>query len=277
MLRQRLLSAALLIPVVAALAWLGPWTFAAFLSLIAALGGWELAGLLDRLGWSAPPFLPGAAVALFAASLAGWLGAVLIPLSLLGWVIPLIWLFRPRVPAARSQGPMAWMVHALGATYLGLLLAFLARLEPGPWSAASAPAASPGARWVFYALLVIWSCDTGAYALGYLFGRRKLWPEVSPKKTWEGALGGLLAASAAGALLAGPLAAPLHPAQGLALGGLAVVAGQLGDLVESRLKRKAAVKDSGRIVPGHGGMLDRLDSVLFAAPFFYYGLSGLAR
>jgi phosphatidate cytidylyltransferase len=273
-LRQRLLSAAFLIPLVAALVWLGPWTSAALLALVSALGGWELYRLLRRLGWPAPCFLPGLAVAIFAASLAGWLGRATIPLAVAAWIIPLVWLFRPRVPANARPGIAAWGVHLLGSLYLGLFPAYLARLERGPWSAGTAPGHS---RWVFFALLVIWACDTGAYASGYFLGRRKLWPSVSPKKTWEGAWGGLLASALLGALLARPLAGLLHPGEGALLGAMAAIAGQLGDLIESRVKRLALVKDSSGLIPGHGGVLDRLDSLLFAAPLFYYGLNELAR
>jgi phosphatidate cytidylyltransferase len=275
MLRQRLASAALVLPVVIVFVWLGPWTYAILLTLITALGGWELSRLLVRLGWKAPAFVPLIAVLVFVASIAGWLGPVALPLALAGWLFPLIWLFRPVVPAEETGGVIAWLAHAVGALYVGMLLAYLAQLQPGPWSEAGALRQGP--RLVFYALAVIFACDTGAYAAGRLWGSRRLWPAVSPKKTWEGAAGGLLAAILAGAFLARPLADPLTPVQGGILGALAGAAGQLGDLVESRLKRKAAVKDSGTLFPGHGGMLDRLDSVLFAAPLFYYGLIKLAR
>ena len=274
MLRQRLLSAAILIPLVALVLWSGPRACAGLLALVAVLGGWELASLLNGLGWPAPRFLPAAALVIFVASLAGLLGPVLVPLAFLCWIVPLVWLFWPPSAPAARRGLAAWGVHLLGAFYLGLFPAYLARLERGPWDA---NAGADGPRWIFFALLIIWACDTGAYAVGYLFGRHKLWPSVSPKKTWEGALGGLMASTLVGAALAGPLAQMRSAGTGALLGAAASVAGQLGDLIESRVKRSARVKDSGALIPGHGGILDRLDSLLFAAPLFYYGLRELTR
>ncbi len=120
--------------------------------------------------------------------------------------------------------------------------------------------------------LLIWVSDSFAYIVGRLLGRTKLFPRVSPKKTVEGALGGLVFALATAYLLAKyePI---ITPWQWLVLAAIIVVAGGLGDLVESKLKRAAGVKDSGAILPGHGGMLDRLDSLVFAAPFAYLTLN----
>lgn len=120
--------------------------------------------------------------------------------------------------------------------------------------------------------ILIWISDSFAYIVGRLLGRIKLFPRVSPKKTVEGALGGLVFALLTAFLMAKyePLIAPL---QWVGLAVVIVVAGGLGDLVESKLKRAAGVKDSGAILPGHGGMLDRLDSLVFAAPFAYLTLN----
>ena len=120
--------------------------------------------------------------------------------------------------------------------------------------------------------ILIWVSDSFAYITGRLLGRHKLFPRVSPKKTIEGALGGLAFALATAYLLAKyePIVSPTH---WVVLAAIIVVAGSLGDLVESKLKRAAGVKDSGAILPGHGGMLDRLDSLVFAAPFAYLTLN----
>ena len=115
-------------------------------------------------------------------------------------------------------------------------------------------------------LLLLWASDIGAYFAGTKFGRRKLFERVSPKKSWEGALGG----AAAAAIIAGVLAlyAPeLRPWQWYCVGGIIVVTGTYGDLVESLFKRSIAIKDSGSSIPGHGGFLDRFDGLLLAAPF----------
>lgn len=120
--------------------------------------------------------------------------------------------------------------------------------------------------------ILIWVNDTFAYIVGRLFGRTKLFPRVSPKKTWEGTLGGFVFTLAAAYLMAKyePI---VSPEQWMTLAAVIVIAGSFGDLVESKLKRDAGVKDSGAIMPGHGGMLDRLDSLIFAAPFAYLTLN----
>ena len=134
-----------------------------------------------------------------------------------------------------------------------------------------------GAYWVILLLSVVWMGDTGAYFAGRAFGKHKLHPKVSPKKTWEGALGGLVASLGAGALAAGWYL-PAFPWLGLVVAVLpAAILGQAGDLCESVLKRTCGVKDSGRILPGHGGILDRVDALVFAAPILVAYASILGR
>ena len=120
--------------------------------------------------------------------------------------------------------------------------------------------------------ILIWVNDSFAYLVGKSIGRTKLFPSVSPKKTIEGTLGGFIFALAAAYLMA-TFEALISPIQWMILATVIVVAGSLGDLIESKLKRAAGVKDSGAILPGHGGMLDRLDSLVFAAPFAYLTLN----
>jgi phosphatidate cytidylyltransferase len=124
-------------------------------------------------------------------------------------------------------------------------------------------------HWLLFALLVNWAGDTGAYFAGRAFGKHKLAPEVSPKKTWEGAAASVVAS----VVVAGGYVLTLIPeipaVHVVVLAILANIAGQLGDLVESAMKRGAGVKDSGAILPGHGGFLDRVDSTLFALPVTY--------
>ena len=127
-----------------------------------------------------------------------------------------------------------------------------------------------GQAWVFFLFLVVWAGDTGAYYAGKLFGKRKLFPKISPKKTIEGAVGGL-SSSLIVAVVARSLFFPQYGLVqiaflGICLGGI----GQIGDLAESLLKRSSGCKDSGRLFPGHGGVLDRFDSILFASPVLYY-------
>ncbi len=156
-----------------------------------------------------------------------------------------------------QNAPRRVGLAVLGAVYPGLLLSSLVRLrqfERGEW-------------WVVLALTVTWLNDTCAYFAGRAFGKRKLAERVSPSKTWEGAIGGGLG-SVAGALVVQHYWLPQLAPWGAALiGGGAAVLGPLGDLAESMLKRAYGAKDSGRLLPGHGGILDRLDALLFNAPF----------
>ncbi len=119
--------------------------------------------------------------------------------------------------------------------------------------------------------ILIWVNDSFAYIVGKSIGRTKLYPSISPKKTVEGTLGGFIFAMLA-AYVMGLYEPLISPVQWMILAGVIVIAGSLGDLLESKLKRSAGVKDSGAILPGHGGMLDRLDSLVFAAPFAYLTL-----
>jgi phosphatidate cytidylyltransferase len=163
--------------------------------------------------------------------------------------------FALTVPSAAATLLAATYLGALGGALAGLRL--LVPGEAGPWP-------------LLLLLAVVMGTDVASFFVGYAVGRRKLAPRLSPKKTLEGALGGLLggvlgALAVRWACFAG---LPLAHAAGLGLVGSAL--GQTGDLFESLLKRWAGVKDSGSLFPGHGGMLDRLDSLLFAAPLLYY-------
>ncbi len=126
-----------------------------------------------------------------------------------------------------------------------------------------------GLSWLFFILLITWAGDTGAYIAGRFFGRHKLYPQVSPGKTLEGFFGGIVFAVLGACLARATFLPSLTLLDCLVLAPLADVAGVLGDLTESLLKRSASVKDSGRIFPGHGGILDRVDSLLFSAPLVY--------
>ncbi|WP_316568517.1 phosphatidate cytidylyltransferase [Neobacillus sp. YIM B06451] len=126
-----------------------------------------------------------------------------------------------------------------------------------------------GLIWLFYSLFIMWATDSGAYFIGRAFGKRKLWPEISPNKTVEGAIGGVVCALlvALAFLLFSDIDA--SPLKLLVITALLSVFGQLGDLAESAFKRKYNVKDSGKILPGHGGILDRFDSLLFVWPLIH--------
>ncbi|WP_291316093.1 phosphatidate cytidylyltransferase [Desulfuromonas sp.] len=150
-----------------------------------------------------------------------------------------------------------------GFLYLPLLLGHMSLLR----------GLAHGQKWIFLVLFAVMACDTMAYFVGTSFGRRRLYPAISPKKSIEGALGGLVG-SLCGVLLAKFLFFPaLAISDCLVLGLLLGLFGQVGDLFESMLKRSFGVKDSGTLIPGHGGLLDRLDSLLFSfAPVYYFAL-----
>lgn len=161
----------------------------------------------------------------------------------------------------------------LGIFYIGWLatyLVWIGNLNPGipHW----------GGKVLLLIFLVIWSVDTGAYFSGLAWGSHKITPQISPHKTLEGAIGGVLA-GALSSLLLWSLSSPLHPflptlplGVYLGIGGIAGIGGQVGDVIESLMKRDSKIKDASALIPGHGGVLDRFDSLLFIAPLEYYYL-----
>ena len=128
-----------------------------------------------------------------------------------------------------------------------------------------------GIEWTFLTILLVWATDIGAYLIGRQFGRHLLAPQVSPKKTIEGSLGGLLLGSAV-AIVFWYIVGGATWITYICLAVIIAISAQIGDLFESALKRSAGVKDSGKLIPGHGGILDRFDSLIFALPLVYYGV-----
>lgn len=170
-------------------------------------------------------------------------------LALGWWLYAVSWVLRGPQVITRL---MAWVAGVMVLVPAGIALA---RLRVS---------FEDGAQWTLYLLLLVWAADTGAYFAGRAFGRRRLAPRVSPGKTWEGLAGGLALAGVWAAIGAHWLGQPTGP---MLLVGLAVAAvSVVGDLTESLLKRYAGVKDSGHLIPGHGGVMDRLDSITAAAP-----------
>jgi len=218
-----------------------------------------------------------------------WLG-FLSALGLLGLA------YRPQTPNASLLGTLALLlllalalrrsgqarilesaaVTAFGVLYVGGLSAHFVLLRELPWRAGLAYA--DGSSLVLYAFLVTWSCDTGAYVTGRFFGRTRPWTAISPRKTLEGAIGGFVCAVVAAQVGALTFLKPeagvslLTWPHALAIGALVGVCGQVGDLVESLFKRDAASGDSSDLIPGHGGVLDRFDSLYFGAPIVYHYL-----
>ena len=174
-------------------------------------------------------------------------------------VLSLIWLILRRQKEGAFIG-WAWTIA--GILYVGWLLSYFVALR----------GLDDGRNWVFFALFATFGSDTAAFFIGRALGRHHLVPSISPGKTWEGAIGGIFGAIMISLLftLPTPLGLPLSYWQAILLGLLVSIFGQLGDLVESLLKRNMGVKDSGKLLPGHGGFLDRIDSIVFAGIVIYY-------
>ncbi len=285
MLRTRVISALVLAPIILAIVLLGePWLsllvgVAAFLALV------ELVGMLDTAGHQPPQVLTiVSGMALVAAGLiaangtnVGGVAATLIvaldPPGLVTATFVAAMLLFAAVGFTRADpraGFMTWAITSFGVAYVGLLLptiVLVAHLAPSGGSANTPVGVfgiGSGAAWALLLVLVVWGYDTGAYLVGRNLGRRRLLDHISPSKTVEGLAGGLVLATlgaGVGAALVG--LEPWHP---LIIGPVVGLAAQAGDMAESMLKRAADRKESGFIVPGHGGILDRIDSFLFAAP-----------
>ena len=176
-----------------------------------------------------------------------------------GVMLSLIWLLLRRQKEGAFIG-WAWTIA--GILYIGWLLSYFVALR----------GLDDGRNWVFFALFATFGSDTAAFFTGKALGRHHLAPSISPGKTWEGAIGGIFGAIMVSLFftLPIPLSLPLSYWQAILLGLLVSIFGQLGDLVESLLKRNMGVKDSGKLLPGHGGFLDRIDSVVFAGIVVYY-------
>lgn len=176
-------------------------------------------------------------------------------------MLPLIWRLLRRNQEDAFAG-WAWTIA--GILYVGWLLSYLVALRY----------LDDGRNWVFLALLATFGSDIVAYLAGRALGRHRLAPHISPSKTWEGAIAGVFGAIIICLVLVATLSLPLSYGQTILLGLVISVFGQLGDLAESLLKRNMGVKDSGTLLPGHGGFLDRIDSVIFAGvAVYYYALS----
>jgi len=248
----RLCSALVLGPLVLVLAWLGGWPFAVLLAAIAVLV-WREWVVMSGIAPSVPALaLGGAAILTAMAALAS--GAA--PAGLVALILGL-------AAVALVAQPRCWALSGLLYAAVAGLAPLLLRGDPQIGLAA-----------IFWLIAVVWATDIAAYFCGRLLGGPRLWPRVSPNKTWSGAIGGALFGTLAGVLVA--RAFGIEATLGLALVSLVASAvSQGGDLFESAMKRHFHVKDSGALIPGHGGLMDRLDGLIAAAAFAV--LVGLAR
>ena len=263
--RERAISAAILVPVLLVVLALGGVVLAAAVALVVAFAGRETFALLKGAGQRTLPALGTAlalAVVLDAAFPKVLEGSGLL-LVAVGIVLVAVAAFFEPDP---RDGLATWMATVFGALYVSLL-SFIVRLgHAAPVVPADAPFAALGAErgWVLMLLLAVWSYDTGAYLVGKQFGQAKFLTHISPSKTYAGLIGGIVATTVVVAIMLWGLGqTPLHA---IVLGPLVALVAQAGDLAESMLKRASGAKDSGTLIPGHGGMLDRIDSFLFAAP-----------
>jgi phosphatidate cytidylyltransferase len=265
MLRQRTVSAVLLIPPLAiALLLGGPW-IVAVVAIATGLAAWEVFQLLGAAGYPSLAWL-GIAFAV-AIVLDPAIGGEIDPSGMLllaiGSILAAVGAFTRTDP---RDGLPTWFATVFGAIYASML-GFILRLgHEAPAMPAGAPLAVLGADrgWILLLVLGVWAYDTGAYVVGKRYGRRRFLTHLSPSKTYAGLIGGIVAATVVVAVVLNGLGQ--QPVGALVLGPLLSLAAQAGDLAESMLKRAAGVKDSGRLIPGHGGILDRIDSFLFAAP-----------
>lgn len=264
-LRKRVLSAALLGPAALLCIWLGAEAWTALMAAAVAVLAWEWVRLCGFSAWRLPGFaVPLAVLAAGGLAVAGqWAAALaLLPAGAV-LVRALAGLLQspPPAAAARTDGGIApgnWL--GFGVVYIGLAGLALIRLRGD---------AAAGLGNVLFLFLVVWASDIGAYMVGRWLGGPKLAPAISPNKTWSGAAGGLLSAMAAGcaaAYVTESAGAAVSLPRVLLVALLIGLLAQAGDLFESWIKRRFHVKDTSSLIPGHGGLLDRLDAVLAAAP-----------
>lgn len=251
-------------PLIAALLVGGP-VLVAVVALGAAVGAWETFRLLRAAGYGSLPWLGTvlAVVLVLDLGLRGVPDGSALLLVAVGVVLAAIGAFTRPDP---RDGLITWVGTVFGAAYVGML-GFVVRLgDAAPPLEPEAPLAQLGAErgWILLLVLCVWAFDTGAYLVGRRFGRRRFLAHLSPSKTYAGVVGGVLATTLVAAVLLQGLGE--QPITALVLGPLVAFAAQAGDLAESMLKRAAGAKDSGTLIPGHGGVLDRIDSFLFAAP-----------
>jgi phosphatidate cytidylyltransferase len=262
----RILSAIVFIPILAYILVKGGMLFLILVTLLIALGLWEFFSMMSVQGLRPYRWIgltTGVAVAWFVYSGLPTHANLFLSAFVIGTMA--LELLRPR-----DHGIEPVSVTIFGVLYVGWLSAHLLYLRELPHTI-GVPYPE-GVAFVLLAVVPTWACDTSAYAIGQAIGRHRLHPAVSPKKSVEGSVAGLVAA-VGGALLAHFWFLPvLELWQALVLGVLIGVFGQVGDLVESLLKRTSQAKDSATWIPGHGGVLDRFDSLFFTAPLTYYFL-----
>ena len=267
-LTRRVLFTIAAVPVAIGVLYGGDWMLAGTLAVLSALAAWEFFRIAEAAGYR-PLERWGIALAAIIPLVAhaDRLGVWRAPLALapLAAIILLAAALWTRGPTGRPLGAVS--TTALGVIYTGVCFTFAYLLRHHPYTVDT----RGGAALVLLPFLLTWTSDTGAYLVGRTMGRRKLMPSVSPGKTLEGSIGGLVLTMIVSWVFVRYVLVPqahlgMRPGAALLFGILISAGVQLGDLVESMLKREAGVKDSSRLLPGHGGILDRFDGLLFALP-----------
>lgn len=267
---KRVLTAVLLaIPALAAVVWAPAWLFTLLLAAVALLAAQELFRLGNGLGLAPYRWIGYLCSAALVVALALPISAhIWVEGAVAAWMAVLVRALADPQRMTSSAADAGFTLLAAG--YCGLLLGLVGAVRQ----------LSMGIDWVVFLLAVVWLGDIAALYVGRSLGRHHMAPRVSPKKTWEGAVASFLTALLVGAACGVWVALPTHhwPILELALlGGAVNIGAQVGDLVESLLKRGAHVKDSGALLPGHGGILDRIDALLFAAPVLWYYVASFHR
>ncbi len=260
MLRTRVLSVLVLLPFVILLTYLGGIPWALGVASVGVIAWGEMTRLLQRSDFAVDRLL--GLVFIVVAIVEAYLrGAGIIQVDLLRPLLALL-VISSLVSALydKSEHPTSnWAINIASALYLGFMLSHFVTLRER----------ANGFHWAVFAFTITWIGDTFAYFVGSSLGKHKLWPRISPRKTWEGLAGEIVSCLIAGPLL-GAWLVGITIWQGLLVGLLIAVLGTFGDLAVSLLKRMAHAKDSSQLIPGHGGMLDRLDSLMFTFPVVTY-------
>jgi len=260
----RVVTSVALVPILFVIVWyLPPMAFVALAAAAAAVGQVELS-VMARARGARPLTATGA---LLGTVLIINIGRPLFPLTggVFFWItLSVLAVLTARLFARRPvEGALEDISFTLlGVLYVSLLFGYQVAIHAGP----------PGKSWLLFLYLVIWASDTGAYYAGTAIGKHRLYEKISPKKSVEGLVGGTAASMVTALLCKLWLVKGLGTLEALVLGAVLALVGTVGDLAESLLKRSAGVKDSGTLIPGHGGILDRMDSMLFAAPVLFYYL-----
>jgi len=294
-LTKRILFGVIAAPVAIAVLVFGGWPLAALIAVASAIGAWELfriarasgAAPLDNIGIAAAGIAP---LVVHSAYLGLYKPDRLGPTSIAAVFVLILLAIAIWARGVTGKPLSSVAITAFGVAYTGGMLSFGYALRYHPYGFAPATLTfgtkqlevPSGGLLLLLPVLVTWASDIGAYAVGRAIGKHKLIPSVSPGKTIEGAIGGLLGSMLVAWLYTRFLMQPTPhlgfkypPAGVLLFGGLISVAAQVGDLVESLLKREAGVKDSSQLLPGHGGILDRCDSLLFVLPISYVVLTSM--